>query len=100
MQTVSELSEQRGLSLISITHDLAEVVQAERVIVMNEGEIWAEATPRAIFSKRNELREIGLDVPFIAILAEELKQVGINLSQEPLNHEELLEELWTLHSRT
>lgn len=100
MQTVSELSQQRGLSLISITHDLAEVVQAERVIVMNRGEIWAEATPREIFSKRNELREIGLDVPFIAILAEELKQAGINLSKEPLNHEELLEELWTLHSRT
>jgi len=100
MQTVSELSEQRGLSLISITHDLAEVVQAERVIVMNQGEIWAEATPRVIFSKRNELREIGLDVPFVAILAEELKRVDVTLSQEPLNHEELLEELWTLHSRT
>lgn len=100
MQTVAELSEERGLSLITITHDLAEVVQAERVIVMNQGEIWAEATPREIFSKRNELREIGLDVPFVAILAEELKQAGMGLSKEPLNHEELLEELWTLHSRT
>ncbi len=100
MQTVSELSEQQGLSLIAITHDLAEVTQAERVIVMNQGKIWAEATPREIFSKRDALREIGLDVPFIAVLAEELKRVGIELSQEPLNHEEMLEELWTLHSRT
>ncbi|MEI3598539.1 MULTISPECIES: energy-coupling factor ABC transporter ATP-binding protein [unclassified Oceanobacillus] len=100
MDTVSELSEQRGLSLITITHDLAEVVQAERVIVMNQGEIWAEATPREIFSKRKELREIGLDVPFVAILAEELKQVDVKLTKEPLNQEELLEELWTLHSRT
>ena len=100
MRTVSELSEQQGLSLISITHDLAEVVNAERVIVMNRGEIWAEATPREIFSRRSELREIGLDVPFIAILAEELKQVGVELMQEPLNQEELLEELWILHSKT
>ncbi len=100
MQTVSELSEQQGLSLIAITHDLAEVTQAERVIVMNQGKIWAEASPREIFSKRDALREIGLDVPFIAVLAEELKRVGIELSQEPLNHEEMLEELWTLHSRT
>lgn len=100
MRTVSELSEQQGLSLISITHDLAEVVNAERVIVMNRGEIWAEAAPREIFSRRNELREIGLDVPFIAILAEELKQVGVDLTQEPLNQEELLEELWILHSKT
>src|SRR5699024_10471696 len=100
MDTVSALSEQRGLSLISITHDLAEVVQAERVIVLNQGKIWSEATPREIFSKRSELREIGLDVPFIAILAEELKQAGITLAQEPLNHDELLEELWILYSKT
>ncbi|MCF3943899.1 energy-coupling factor ABC transporter ATP-binding protein [Oceanobacillus alkalisoli] len=100
MGTVSELSEQRGLSLITITHDLAEVVQAERVIVMNQGEIWEEATPREIFSKRNELRDIGLDVPFVAILAEGLKQVDLKLTKEPLNQEELLEELWILHSKT
>lgn len=100
MRTVSELSQQQGLSLISITHDLAEVVNAERVIVMNRGEIWEEATPREIFLKRSELREIGLDVPFIAILAEELKQAGVALTKEPLNQEELLEELWILHSRT
>lgn len=100
MATVSELSEQRGLSLITITHDLTEVVQAERVIVMNQGEIWAESTPREILSKRKELRGIGLDVPFVAILTEELKQVDVKLTKEPLNQEELLEELWTLYSRT
>ena len=100
MGTVSELSEQRGLSLITITHDLAEVVQAERVIVMNQGEIWEEATPREIFSKRNELRDIGLDVPFVAVLAEGLKQIDLKLTKEPLNQEELLEELWILHSKT
>ncbi|RDW18586.1 energy-coupling factor ABC transporter ATP-binding protein [Oceanobacillus chungangensis] len=100
METVSQLQSNQGLSLITITHDLHEVVQADRVIVMNEGEIWDEATPREIFSKKDELRIIGLDVPFVAILADELNQVGITISQEPLNHEELLEELWTLHSRT
>ena len=59
-----------------------------------------ESTPRDIFTKKDDLRKIGLDVPFVAILADELKQVGIAITQEPLNHEELLEELWTLHSRT
>src|SRR5690625_3990728 len=68
MQTVTEVHKQRQLSFITITHDLAEVVQAERVIVLNQGEIWAEATPREIFTKREELTEIGLDVPFVAIL--------------------------------
>ncbi|WP_404450889.1 energy-coupling factor ABC transporter ATP-binding protein [Virgibacillus necropolis] len=100
MNTVSSVQKEHQLSLITITHDLQEVVQAERVIVMNEGEIWDEASPREIFSKKVELREIGLDVPFVAILVDELKQMGIPITNEALNQEELLEDLWTLHSRT
>lgn len=100
MNTVSNVQSEHQLSLITITHDLQEVVQAERVIVMNEGEIWDEATPREIFSKKEELREIGLDVPFVAILVDELKQLGVPITNEALNQEELLEDLWTLHSRT
>ncbi|WP_010095722.1 energy-coupling factor ABC transporter ATP-binding protein [Ornithinibacillus scapharcae] len=99
MQTVSEIQERNEISLITITHDLQEVVQAERVIVMNKGHVWDEATPREVFAKKDELREIGLDVPFVAILADELKRNNMRLSNEPLNHEELLEELWTLHSK-
>ncbi|WP_106495479.1 energy-coupling factor ABC transporter ATP-binding protein [Lentibacillus sp. Marseille-P4043] len=100
MRTVSNVRQEHELSLITITHDLQEVVQAERVIVMNNGETWDEATPREIFSKKDALREIGLDVPFVAILTDELKQAGIPVTTEPLNQEELLEDLWTLHSRT
>ncbi|MFC4025640.1 energy-coupling factor ABC transporter ATP-binding protein [Oceanobacillus longus] len=100
MDTVGRIQESNGLSLITITHDLQEVVQAERVIVMNNGEKWKEASPREIFSEKDALRKIGLDVPFVAILAEELKQAGVSLTAAPLNQEELLEDLWTLHSRT
>ncbi|OZU87273.1 energy-coupling factor transporter ATPase [Virgibacillus indicus] len=100
MSTVSEVQDKNDLSLITITHDLHEVVQAERVIVMNNGEIWDEAVPREIFAKKDELRKIGLDVPFVTILADELNAAGINIEREPLNQEELLEGLWTLHSRT
>ncbi|MDO6451011.1 energy-coupling factor ABC transporter ATP-binding protein [Oceanobacillus profundus] len=100
MQTVASIQGREKLSLITITHDLQEVAQADRVIVMNSGEIWKEQTPREIFSQKEALREIGLDVPFVAILAGELKQAGVAISTEPLNHKELLEDLWTLHSRT
>lgn len=99
MNTVSDVQEKNDLSLITITHDLHEVVMAERVIVMNSGEIWDEGKPREIFAKKDELRKIGLDVPFVTILANELKAAGINIEREPLNHEELLEDLWTFHSR-
>ncbi|WP_249872565.1 energy-coupling factor ABC transporter ATP-binding protein [Oceanobacillus saliphilus] len=100
MDTVGSIQHLNGLSLITITHDLQEVVQADRVIVMNSGEIWKEALPREIFREKDALRKIGLDVPFVAILADELKQAGVNLQAAPLNHEELLEDLWTLHSKT
>ncbi|MBP2079010.1 energy-coupling factor ABC transporter ATP-binding protein [Oceanobacillus polygoni] len=100
MQTVASIQGREELSLITITHDLQEVAQADRVIVMNSGEIWKEQVPREIFSQKESLREIGLDVPFVAILADELKRAGVAISIEPLNHEELLEDLWTLHSRT
>ncbi|GAB3069718.1 energy-coupling factor ABC transporter ATP-binding protein [Virgibacillus ainsalahensis] len=100
MDTVSQVRTKNDLSLITITHDLQEVVQADRVIVMNKGEIWDEALPREVFAKKDALREIGLDVPFIAILADELKAAGVPVTQEgPLNHKELLEDLWTLHSK-
>ncbi|WP_164670702.1 energy-coupling factor ABC transporter ATP-binding protein [Virgibacillus doumboii] len=99
MKTVTSLQTEEQLSLITITHDLQEVVQAERVIVMNEGEIWDEATPREIFAKKDELRKIGLDVPFVAILSDELQKAGIPITNESLNHEELLEELWISHSK-
>ncbi|MGM8365601.1 energy-coupling factor ABC transporter ATP-binding protein [Virgibacillus sp. W0181] len=99
MKTVTDVRREHALSLITITHDLHEVVQAERIIVLNKGEIWDEGTPRAIFPKKEALMKMGLDVPFVAILADELKQAGVTITNEPLNHEELLEDLWISHSK-
>ncbi|KHE72558.1 energy-coupling factor ABC transporter ATP-binding protein [Halobacillus sp. BBL2006] len=98
MSTIRDVQEQRNLSLITITHDLQEVTQANRVLVMNQGEVWMEGTPRDVFSKKDQLIEIGLDTPFVSKLADHLRTVGMKLSREPLNHQELLEELWTLRS--
>ncbi len=99
METISSVQEEHQLSLITITHDLQEVVRAERVLVMNEGEIWDEASPREIFAKKDDLRKIGLDVPFIAILSDALIKSGVSIINEPLSQGELLEELWTSNSR-
>lgn len=98
MQTIRDLQSERSLSVVTITHDLREVTQADRVIVMNDGEVWMEGTPRDVFSKKDQLVEIGLDTPFVSKLAEEMKSAGLPLLREPLNHQELLEELWTLDS--
>ncbi|MFC7061852.1 energy-coupling factor ABC transporter ATP-binding protein [Halobacillus seohaensis] len=100
MNTILEVQEQRNLSLVTITHDLLEVTQAERVLVMNEGEVWLEASPREVFEKQEQLQKIGLDTPFVTKLAEELKTAGFSFRREPLNHQELLEELWTFRLNT
>ena len=98
MQTVREVQQERDLSLITITHDLQEVTQASRVIVMNSGEVWMEGSPREVFSRKDHLTEIGLDTPFVSKMADHLKVEGVSLAREPLNHQELLEDLWTSRS--
>ncbi|MEC3883895.1 energy-coupling factor ABC transporter ATP-binding protein [Halobacillus litoralis] len=95
MQTVSDVQQERDLSLVTITHDLQEVTLASRVIVMNGGEVWMEGTPRDVFSRKEQLTEIGLDTPFVSKMADHLKAEGLSLSREPLNHQELLEDLCT-----
>lgn len=100
MKTVADVRVAESLSLITITHDLNEVAQADRVIVLNKGEIWKITEPRQLFTEKNALKKMGLDIPFITSLAEELKKRNIEITNEPLNDKELLEELWILHSKT
>src|SRR5690625_1594597 len=100
IETVSDVRKNHALSLITITHDLTEIINADRVIVMNAGELFLESHPREIFTKREELISIGLDIPFIGLLTEQLEKKGVELEKNPLNHEEMLEALWTLHSKT
>lgn len=99
MQTVNNVRHKQGISLISITHDLNEITQADQVIVMNKGEVWLEANPREVFQKEKLLQEIGLDIPFVAKLANELNKDQIILQKQPLNQKELIEGLWTYHSK-
>ncbi|MDC3414612.1 energy-coupling factor ABC transporter ATP-binding protein [Terrihalobacillus insolitus] len=100
MKTMHHVKEQHNVSFIMITHDLKEVVRADRVIVMSEGNVVDIAPPRDIFAKKEKLQQIGLDIPFVAKLADELTKLGTKLSKEPLNQDELLEELWTLYLKT
>jgi len=98
MTTVNDLQETNQLSLITITHNLNEIIHSDHVIVMKDGEVWLETTPRTLFTKEEELLQIGLDVPFVAKLANAVRNESITLNQQPLNQKELLEELWTYHS--
>ncbi|BAM46284.1 energy-coupling factor ABC transporter ATP-binding protein [Amphibacillus xylanus] len=97
IQTVNDLTQTNQLSLVTITHDLNEIVAADRVMVMNKGKVWLETTPRALFAEEQALQQIGLDVPFVGKLANALKKQDIPFNAQPINQKELLDELWTYH---
>lgn len=100
MDTITQLQETRDMSLITITHDLHEILRMDRVIVLNEGEKWADTTPRELMKKGELLKEIGLALPFTTALSHVLRAEGIRFQTEPLTIDEMVEELWILHSKT
>ncbi|WP_040203273.1 energy-coupling factor ABC transporter ATP-binding protein [Neobacillus jeddahensis] len=95
LETVRVLKEEKSLTVISITHDLDEAAKADRIIVMNGGEVFREGTPEEIFSMDEQLIQLGLDIPFSVKMSKAFRQKGINLSKYYLSEEELVTELWT-----
>ena len=88
-----ELNRTRNVTLVLITHYMEEVIKADRVFVMDEGKIVMQGTPREIFSRVKELKELRLDVPQVTLLAWELKKAGLDLLDGILTIEELTEAL-------
>ncbi|WP_338969460.1 energy-coupling factor transporter ATPase [Spiroplasma endosymbiont of Labia minor] len=74
-----ELRETREKTIFSITHDMDEILNADKVMVMNMGELVKFGTPSEILSDKNFLRSIHLEIPFVALVEEELSNVGINI---------------------
>jgi energy-coupling factor transport system ATP-binding protein len=95
LETVRVLKEEKSLTVISITHDLEEAAKADRIIVMNQGEVYREGTPEQIFSMDEELVQLGLDIPFSVKMSKAFRQKGFDFSKHYLSEEELVNELWT-----
>lgn len=90
MNTIKKLNKEEGKSIVLITHYMDEAVQGDRIVVMSQGEIHMEGTPREIFSQVEKIKELGLDVPQVTELAHELRKEGIHIPEEVLSVEELL----------
>ncbi|MEH7112801.1 energy-coupling factor ABC transporter ATP-binding protein [Neobacillus niacini] len=99
LETVRALKEEKALTVISITHDLEEAAKADRIIVMNKGEVYRKGNPEEIFSLDEELVHLGLDIPFSIKMSNAFRRKGINLSKHYLSEEELVNELWTFRSK-
>lgn len=100
METMEDLRKNEGVTVVSITHDLEEAARADRMIVLNGGEIFAEGTPDQVFLLGDKLVEIGLDLPFPIVLAHKLIEKGIEFPSIPTNKERLLDELCKLQSKS
>lgn len=99
IKTVLELNKKEGVTVILITHYMEEVVSADRVFVMDNGQIVMTGNPREIFARVEELKSYRMDVPQVTLLAHELKKEGLQLNGTILSVEELVEEICQLKSK-
>ena len=87
---------QKGMTVVLITHYMEEVVCADRVIVLEGGEKVLEGTPNEIFNQKERLEQLGLALPLSTFIAKKLKEKGVNIKEDLLTPEELKEELCKL----
>lgn len=97
LKTVQKLREQKKVTVILITHYMEEVVDADKIYVMDHGHVVMEGTPREIFSRVDELKSYRLDVPQATLLADELRKRGLKIPDGILKKEELVEALCQLN---
>ena len=93
LETMRRLNRQKGITVIWITHFMEEAAQADRVLVITDGEIRISGTPDQVFDRVEEIQEMHLDVPHMTALAGELRAAGMPLRSGILTVEELAEEV-------
>ena len=97
LRTLKELREKKKVTVILITHYMEEVIDVDKIYVMDHGHVVMEGTPREIFSQVDTLKKYRLDVPQVTILADELKKRGLEIPDGILRKEELVEALCRLN---
>lgn len=93
MNTIEYLNRERGITVIHITHNMDEAVRADRVVVINDGQVFLDGTPKDVFSRVQELRTVGLDVPQVTELFYELHYRGIDIDHTELDEEKCADAL-------
>ena len=93
LKALRELNQKEQVTVILITHYMEEVVYADKVFVMDQGELMMQGSPREIFSRVEEMKKCGLDVPQVTMLAHELRKSGLKLPEDILTREELVDAL-------
>ena len=94
IQSIKAIRKEYGMTVLSITHDLDEVALSDRVLVLKKGKVESVSSPRELFSRGSELVDLGLDIPFSALLTQKLRNKGLIDCEDYLTEKELVEQLW------
>lgn len=96
LSVVKQLNKEQQVTVIAITHYMEEVVDADRVVVLDNGKIVMQGSPREIFKRGEELKKIGLELPTSSYIASKMKRAGINIANDIITDDELKEALCRL----
>jgi energy-coupling factor transport system ATP-binding protein len=96
LSTVQKLNREFGVTVMLITHYMEEAAECERVVVIDNGRVLLDSTPKDVFSHVDLLREVGLDVPQSTQLVQELRRCGVDLPEDIITAEECAEALAAL----
>lgn len=97
---IQMMKKQYGLTIISITHDIEEVMLADKMVVLQQGRKVLEGCPLDLFVQEGDLlAEYGLEVPFTEQLKQRLRQQGLTMPEEYVTIDEMVEWLWKLNSK-
>ncbi|MBR3968988.1 MAG: energy-coupling factor transporter ATPase [Clostridia bacterium] len=94
ISTIMKLNREYNITIVLITHFMEEAVQADRVLVMDDGKVVADSTPKNIFSNIKLLKDVGLDVPQTTELLYLLKKGGLNISTDVISIEESAKKIY------
>ena len=96
LSVVEKLNKEQGVTVINITHYMDEVVKADKVYVINDGEIALSGTPAQIFERKEQIKAYGLELPLSTVIAQKLVDFGVPVNPKTLTEEELEKELCAL----
>ncbi len=94
METMQKLNKEHGITIIHITHYMQEAILADRIVVIEKGEVLLQGTPKEVFKEVELLKNIGLDVPDTTYLMYLLNQEGFSFESDLLTVEEVAEAIW------
>lgn len=95
MDTIIKLNRERGITVVLITHFMEEAALCDRIVVMNDGEVFLDGEPKEVFKHAQKLKDVGLAVPDVTSLCNSLQKLGVEI-ETSINKDEFIENIQKL----